>query len=85
MLSFKNVCTTRFHFIAPMLPLAFLLGCATSPQAKRPTFVDRPVVGSGNSDDRAAIDSSNQQIFNAEHAATPDSPPPPSGESQSPP
>jgi hypothetical protein len=61
---------SRFHFAAWMLPLVLTMGCAsTQADSGKPGHV---VVGQGSSDDRSAINSNNQQIFNAEHAMSPD-------------
>ena len=68
------------RFAALILPLGLLLGCASTPAppiVQKPIVEGRDVVGAGTSDDRAAIQNTNQQIFNAEHAQTPGSPPDP--------
>jgi hypothetical protein len=62
---------SRLSFAAWMLPLVLTLGCATAPQGQvKPAHV---VVGPVSASDRSAIESNNQQIFNAEHAMSPDS------------
>jgi len=57
--------------------LAFLASCASSsppPEAQNSAPADRDVIGAmaGTPDDRTVIRSSNQQIFDAEHAQAPD-------------
>jgi hypothetical protein len=47
----------------------FVVGCADEGIVKRPQLDQHPVVGSGTSDDRTTIDSSNQKIFDAEHVS----------------
>jgi hypothetical protein len=73
-----------FRFVALILAMGLLLGCAsTSPVAQKPAVEGNVVVGGGTADDRTAIKNSNQQIFNAEHAQTPGSPPDPNTQGQS--
>jgi len=70
------------RFVVLILPLGLLLGCASTSQkpdksdgaAAQPVTQDRAVVGGGavggaSSADRTIINSSNQQIFDAEHSA----------------
>jgi hypothetical protein len=56
-----------------LLPaLSLLIGCASpAPQAVNPPPAGYDVVGSGSTADRATINSTDQQMFDAEHAARP--------------
>ena len=64
-------------------PLCLLAGCASVPAAaSNPAPAGHDVVGAGSSSDRAAINSSNQQIFDAEHAMDSDPAVAPNGQGQ---
>jgi hypothetical protein len=78
--------SARLRILAMVGPLAFLASCASSPppEAQNSTPADRDVIGAmaGTPDDRTVIRSSNQQIFDAEHAQAPDPSASPSAQSQ---
>jgi hypothetical protein len=63
----------RFQLTAWLLAAAlFFPACAsTPPRAEIPLPAGRTVVGSGTSDDQSVINSSNQTMFNSEHAMSP--------------
>jgi hypothetical protein len=73
-----------FRFVALILTMGLLARCAsTPPVVQRPVMEGHEVVGGGTADDRAAIKNTNEQIFNAEHAQTPDSSADPNPQGQS--
>jgi hypothetical protein len=67
--------TVRFHVVAWILPLG-LLGCASTPkESEVPLPPDRTVVGSGSLVDRSVINSTSQQVMNAESQESPNAAP----------
>ena len=61
---------SRFGYLVLILPM-MVAGCASTPevqQPKDPILSTTPVSGQGTASDHAAIQSSNQQIFNSEHS-----------------
>jgi len=64
----------RFQLAAWILAAAlFFTACASTPppRAEIALPAGRTVVGSGTSDDQSVINSSNQTMFNSEHAMSP--------------